>query len=392
MEDPPEKVFSLTNVFPAFRTALAAPTDWPGVLLWKQSGDSVFLPFSTESLELIKEQAHWIFSHLATALGVDLQILKEQYRAAFKGSFLPKKTVTILHVSDIHLGSREAGIRLTRVQDLLANLVDDLGEAGETIIPLVSGDLMDSPDEDNLDRVRSFLSILNHLGTEEPIILLGNHDVRNNGYLADNLRMAMQIDSRSELVRCFDKFNLAIACFDSVRDGKLARGHIGERQFLDMGSALDTKCKKQKEYMVVAALHHHPIPVTVPDWYARPFYEKIFGDSFDRTEELEDANDFIAFVEQRRCAAILHGHKHIPRIDHTPQGIPVIGCGSTVGKVKTRDKRPFMSINLLTIDTAKRKLSARLLAERIPGAGAVEYQAHEIICGPQPARTYHPVP
>ena len=392
MEDPPARVFSLTNVFPAFRTALAASTDWPGVLLWKQSGDSIFLPLSSESLKLTQEQAHWIFSHLATALGVDLELLKEQYQRTFQHSLSPRKKVTILHISDIHLGCREAGIRLARVQDLLANLVDDLGAAGETVIPLVSGDLMDSPDEDNLDRVRSFLNMLGRLGTEEPVVLLGNHDVRNDGYLAENLRMAMQIDNRSGLVRWFDQFQLAIACFDSVRDGKLARGFIGERQFLDMGSKLDTKCRKQKDYMVIAAVHHHPIPVDVPDWYARPFYEKIFGDSFDKTEELEDAQDFIAFVEQRGCAAILHGHKHIPRIDYTPQGIPVIGCGSTVGKVKTQDKRPFMSINLLTIDTATKKLSARLLAERIPGAGAVEYQAHEMIWSPQPAQIYRPAP
>jgi hypothetical protein len=392
MEDPPAKVFSLTNVFPAFRTALAASTDWPGVLLWKQSGDSVFLPLSSESLKLANEQARWIFSHLATALGVDLELLKEQYQRAFRHTLPARKKLTILHISDIHLGCREAAIRLTRVQDLLANIVDDLGESGETVIPLVSGDLMDSPDEENLDRVRLFLNMLGHLGTEEPVVLLGNHDVRKDGYLAENLRMAMKIDSRSGLVRWFDKFQLAIACFDSVRDGKLARGFIGERQFLDMGSKLDTKCRKQKDYMVIAAVHHHPMPVDVPNWYARPFYERILGNTFDKTEELEDAQDFIAFVEQRHCAAILHGHKHIPRIDHTPQGIPVIGCGSTVGKVKTHDKRPFMSINLLTIDTATKKLSARLLAERIPGAGTVEYLTHEIIWSPQPAQIYQPAP
>jgi hypothetical protein len=221
--------------------------------------------------------------------------------------------------------------------------------------------------------------------------LLGNHDVRKDGYLSENLRMAMQIDDRAGLVRWFEPHHLAIACFDSVRDGKLARGYIGERQFLDMGSRLDSKCRGDHGYMVIAALHHHPIPVEIPDWYARPFYERLLAGTFEKTDELEDADDFIAFVEQRQFAAVLHGHKHIPRLDATPEGIPVIGCGSTVGKVGTRDRRPFMSINLLTINTSNGKLSARLLAERIAGGGLAEYKSHEIIWSARPAPTYHVV-
>ena len=69
---------------------------------------------------------------------------------------------------------------MPRIQQFLANLINDLGEINQSIIPLVSGDLMDTPDEDNLDRVRSFLGMLKTFGTEEPIVLLGNHDVRKD--------------------------------------------------------------------------------------------------------------------------------------------------------------------------------------------------------------------
>jgi hypothetical protein len=389
MEDPPQRIFSLTDVFPAFRTALAASTEWPGVLLWTQRGDSIFLSLSVQSSKKLVEQAHWIFSHLGTAIGVDLELLKEQYYREFpEVSSRPSERITIVHLSDIHLGCREAGLRLPRVQDILSNLINDLGADGEAIIPLVSGDLMDSPEEENLDRVRAFLSLLGNLGTEPPIVLLGNHDVRKDGYLSEDLRMAMQVDKRAGLVKWFEDLRLGIACFDSVRDGKLARGYIGERQFLDMGSDLDSKCRGHHDYIVIAALHHHPIPVEIPDWYARPFYERVLGGAFEKTDELEDASDFVAFVEQRQCAAVLHGHKHIPRLDSTSKGIPVIGCGSTVGKVRTRDKRPFMSINLVTINRATNKLSARLLAERIAGGGLGEYKSHEIVWSPEPTRTY----
>src|ERR1019366_4823081 len=72
MEDPPEKVFSLTDVFPAFRTALAASTEWPGILLWTRGGDAVFLAVSGDSRSDLRRQARWIFSHLGTSIGVDL--------------------------------------------------------------------------------------------------------------------------------------------------------------------------------------------------------------------------------------------------------------------------------------------------------------------------------
>jgi hypothetical protein len=389
MDGPPSKIFSLTDVFPAFRTALAASTEWPGILLWTQRGDSIFLTVSSDSASELRREARWIFSHLSTSIGIDLALLKEQYHREFRRKVdAAGSRVTVLHLSDIHLGCREAGLRLPRVQDLLSNLISDLGEFGESVIPLVSGDLMDSPEEDNLDRVRAFLSILGGLGTEKPVVLLGNHDVRKGGILSENLRMAMQIESRSNLVRWFEQYRLGIACFDSVRDGRLARGLVGERQFLDMGSALDAKCRGEHDYLVIAALHHHPIPVELPDWYARPFYERILGNTFEKTDALEDAEAFVDFVEARQVAAVLHGHKHIPRLDATPGGIPVIGCGSSVGKVKTVDGRTFMSINLLTINRSTGMLSARLLAERIAGGGLSQYKSHEVVWTPQPALHY----
>jgi hypothetical protein len=390
LDDPPSRIFSLTDVFPAFKTALAASTEWPGVLLWTRDGDSVFLPLGDDPCA-IEDRAHWIFSHLGTSLGVDVGLLKSQFMREFPD--MPRREssrVTVVQLSDVHLGSKEANLRIPRVQDLVHNLVTDLANSGETVIPMISGDLMDSPDEDNLDRVRAFLGFLANLGTEPPVVLLGNHDVRRDGYLSENLRMAMQITERSGAVRWFDDFKFAIACFDSVRDGKLARGSIGERQFLDMGSKLDLKCRNMNDYVVVAALHHHPIPVEIPEWYARPFYERILGNTYEKTEELEDGRAFVDFVQARRFAAVLHGHKHIPRLDSTDQGIPVIGCGSSVGKVKTHEAGTFMSINLITLNTKTRNLSARLMAERVAGGGLGQYKSHEIVWSPQRAPNYTP--
>jgi hypothetical protein len=98
------------------------------------------------------------------------------------------------------------------------------------------------------------------------------------------------------------------------------------------------------------------------------------------TVALEDGDEFVEFVESRRFGAVLHGHKHIPRIAVTPNGkIPVFGCGSSVGKVETNDRKPYLSVNVLSFEPESRRITCRLLAERMPGAGLFEDSRHEVI-------------
>lgn len=378
-DHPPDEIFSLTDIFPAFRTALNDSVHWPGVLLWTRSGDSVFLPFGSSHERDIDERATWIFSHLATALGLDLDVFKRQYEAAFphvrpsRGSCL-----NIIHLSDLHIGSPEASRRLPRVQQLIRNLISEIGDSAQ-LVPIVSGDLMDNPDQEHLDRVRSFLDFLVNLGTSEPLTLLGNHDVRKDGYLADNFKIAMGLPGNPSRVVWYDQPKIAIACFNSVIDGRLARGYVGEQQLALIGNELD-RHKNWREYGLVSVVHHHPIPVERPSWYVQPFYERIFGQWFEKTDALEDAELFMRFNGRRGAKAILHGHKHIPRIDKCPvTNIPIFGCGSTVGKVATDDRSTYMSINVISVDTSTGSLSARLLAERIPGEGLSEQKRHEAV-------------
>ena len=134
---------------------------------------------------------------------------------------------------------------------------------------------------------------------------------------------------------------------------------------------------------VVVGKHdaHHPIPVDIPSWYAKPFYERVLGSWFEKTDELEDAESFLRFVETRGFQAIFHGHKHIPRIGFTPVlKVPIFGCGSSVGKVITDKKDTFISINTYRYNVEKRILSGRLLAERLAGEGLSELTRHEVIC------------
>jgi predicted MPP superfamily phosphohydrolase len=379
IDDHHAPIIQLTDVFPAFRTALAKSADWPGVLLWTPQGDSVFLPFLVGSDDHVRECAHWIFSHLATSLGLDLEIFRDQYFGAFRGlNKRNTKRLTIVQLSDLHIGSTEANQRLGRVEQLVRNLIDELGEDSRVLMA-VTGDLLDSPDESQLDRLRSFLTTLESLGCLGPKAILGNHDVRKDGYLTESFRSAVQLTGTGARVEWFDDFKVGLICLNSVIAGKLARGYIGQPQLLQIGNDIDKK-KKWNEYALIAMMHHHPIPVERPEWYARAFYERVFGNWFEKTESLEDAESFLQFAEARKVAAIIHGHKHIPRFDRTGDKlIPVIGCGSTVGKVTTTDRSMYMSINVITIDQSSRQVTARLLAERIPGAGLVEPRRHELV-------------
>lgn len=377
LEEVPKHGFSLLDQFPAFRTALAESNQWPGVLIWAKNGDSTFLPIGSDKRQLIEERSHWIFSHLATSTSADLEILKKQYLRAFPSVRTNSKSnIHFIQLSDLHVGSKEAGIRIPRVQQFVRNLVEELDSSGQ-IVPIISGDLMDSPKEDLLGITRSFIDFLSNVGGKEPLVVLGNHDVRKDGLMSEDFQKAMRLPVTSRVV-WYEDAKVGMVCMNSVRGGKLARGFVGEEQLIDLGNEIDRK-QNWKDFSILATLHHHPIPVEIPEWYLRPFYERILGSYFEKTDALEDASSVMSFLQQRNIAAVLHGHKHIPRAELFQNQIAVVGCGSSVGKVSTTDGGTYMSVNVVSVDGQTRRVTSRLLAERAPGGGLKEQKRHEYI-------------
>ncbi|PWU21062.1 MAG: hypothetical protein C5B50_02640 [Verrucomicrobia bacterium] len=383
LQEPPRDILVLNDLFPAFKTALASPNEWPGVLVWLNSGDSRF--FTLKGIAGFHEELRWLFSHLAASRSIDLEELGILYGTAFASKSERVDEVTIIHLSDVHIGCKQASLRVPRLTQLVRNIIQEVGENRRFVIA-ISGDLMDSPEERNLNEVRVFLDSLANLVDEPLITCLGNHDVRKDGYLSEDLKMTMRIPSLGDSVREFCDGRLAIVSFNSVIKGKLARGFVGEQQMADIANQLDRNRRLQSARLI-GMVHHHPIPVAVPKWYAQPFYEKWLGGAFEKTDALEDADGFVSFVETRGFGCIIHGHKHIPHIGKSIGGVPIYGCGSSVGKVDTVDKRPYMSVNLINYDLIKNQLSARLLAERVAGGGLVEDRRTEILSIPrQPKR------
>lgn len=363
----------LDNVVPVFRVVLANATRWPGVVIWTSAGDAGFFPIQ-HSFQEAFSRFLWLFRHID---GFDGSPSVLQLLGKYESDFSQVEDVVplrILHLSDIHLGSRVAQRRLPRVKQLIEQIAAELGEH-IPIVPIVTGDIMDTPDDANLDSVRDFLAFLNSVGSEDPVLILGNHDVRKDGWLSSDLQYALRI--QTDRVRWFDQSRVGLACFNSVRSGHLARGHIDETEMMDVGMSLDER--RNKADVIAALLHHHPVPVELPAWYRQEWWERFLGGAYERTEALENSDQFLTWLRARRIGLILHGHKHIPRVD-TLGNLMVVGCGSSVGKVKTQEQGgTYMSINIVTIDVGRGRLSCRLRAERIPGGGLTAEEQHEAI-------------
>jgi 3',5'-cyclic AMP phosphodiesterase CpdA len=371
----------IIDVFPAFRYALAETTEWPGMLFWTTSGEAAFLPFGSKHPSEIRARAGWMLSHLATSQGGTLKELKKEYLRNFSEA-RASSVITLLHLSDLHIGSIEASTRLGRLQQIVRNILRELPQ-GSKVVPIVTGDIMDDPNPRAYDEADRFFDFLHNLNTEEPVIVLGNHDVRREGYLEVDLSTALRF--RTELVRWIDDSRIGLACFnsnmESQSDFDLATGKIGERQFQVIGNMIDRK-REVNEYLMIALLHHHPMPVPRPHWYSQPLREKIFGTILARTVQLRDANIFKQFVRDRKFGAVLHGHEHIPRFDKIDtndyRGIAVVGCGSSVGKVRTQDDEIYASLNIITINRKTSQMTARLAAQRI--SGGILRTTHEYVC------------
>lgn len=377
---PPNRRIVLDQIFPAFQYALADSSAWPGLLVWNSRDEGAFFPFGRQDRESVTERARWIIEKVSDARSMRYRSVLEVadlYLVAFPDIKPSKAQLHIVQISDLHLGCAEASTRLSRVELHIKRLVEELGNG--TVVPVVSGDLMDSPNDRNLDSVLQFLRHLSAMGTAAPLVVLGNHDVRQDGWLTRMLGRALQVPT-THGVHWYDEAQVGIACFNSVVDGRLARGYVGERQWIQISNSLDAS-PDRRTFAIVGVLHHHPIPVAVPDWMTQPFYERLLPQAFQATTVLDDAASFIERVESIPMAAVLHGHEHIPAIGETPRlGIPVFGCGSSVGKVKARNSHETcISLNVITIDVERQVITGRVLAERIIGAGLSSLDRHAMV-------------
>ena len=359
-----EKSVRLINTFRAFEEALKNFDKFPGVLLWDEQ-DTLFIPVNNE------EDVVEIFEILALERHRPLQYLKKRF-------YQKRNYIYLLHMSDLHLGKVTHG-RKRELFRLLNN--HSIHKDDVPIIPIVTGDLMDSPNQSNKDKVDDFIREINSKFNHNTISVLGNHDVDEKGifsFFRKNKQATMNLLSNSSM-EIFEEYKLIIIKICSNRGGNLARGEVGEEQLIEIASELDT-ISNLNQYTCIAILHHHPIDISNPDWNDRHWYEKILGRYHDKTMELVDSERFLEWCNQRNIKTILHGHKHIPNIEKE-NDVFCIGAGSSTGEVKHIDERKtYISYNVIKYDLDfKKPIQASIYFEDVIGTNAKHLKTELLI-------------
>lgn len=360
------KYVPLLNIFPNFEKALYEINNWPGVFLWNDN-ESIFLPVSQEYdldciFKLIKYEK-------------TLRKVKE----IFTRKIHKKKYAYLFHMSDLHFGNQIAEQRQMRVIRILEEYISKL-EDGAFFIPIISGDIMDSPNYRNEHKYNQFKELLGYNGLNNPVCVLGNHDVDIKGILSFLRRQKAVISSiqKNSRIQMFEELKLAIIKIDSTVGGNLAQGKIGMDQLIQIGNEMDAIVDKDT-YTFIALLHHHPKSIDEPDWYAKEWYEALFGSMYEKTMKLLDADLFLEWMHQRGIKYVLHGHKHIPYVQQHNE-ITIVGAGSTTGSVKCKEKdKTCLSFNLIKYDIIERRpVAITICTEEILGAGTKNILAYSI--------------
>jgi predicted phosphodiesterase len=313
------------DALPAFSAAMAQQERWPGLLFWTQHGAAAFASEATAI------EAAATFSRGLTGQ-TDADLDRAIDRLADRA---PRR---ILHLSDLHFGSKHASINAGFVEAELSEVAKSASRV------VITGDLIETPKDESADSFLRFAGAL-YRATAKPVIVVpGNHDQRWHGNalgrLGQDLTQVAQLSWSSHVID--DAMQTAFLCFNSSLTGNLARGETDDRQrtrvAADHRTALAAR-PELRDYLTVALIHHHPysFETTGTTWFQRALMSMRLSD--EPTLKMIDAEAFIDWCARWRVSAILHGHKHVPRYESrivTPEGAPAhevtaIGCGSTLG-------------------------------------------------------------
>jgi Icc protein len=221
--------------------------------------------------------------------------------------------VLIAQISDVHVG----GARYH--QDLLRIAIDEINAAGPDIV-VVAGDLTDDGYPDQYPDAKKQLEAIDckHL-----VLVPGNHDARNVGYL----RFEDTFGTRDKRLRLqVDELEIALVAVDTSKpdldEGEVGREHYG---WIEEGFAGPADLR-------LFVCHHHLMPVP--------------GTGRERNQVL-DAGDVISLLRQLSVDLVLSGHRHVPYV-WPVAGMFIVHSG-TVSTLRTRGF-PHPAYNLIRIE------------------------------------------
>lgn len=345
------------NSFPNFDVALRQADKWPAVLFWENSDDYVFIPIESEHelyniFEIVKYEKHPVN---------ELRKIAER-----------KKTPDyyLFHLSDLHFGAKDVDRAERRLRTIIKTHISKL-DSTDNVSFIITGDAVDTPKASTEASFLSFRDYLEDRCGQEPIRVLGNHDINYHGLaLFHNNQRITNIVSGYPKIKIIEEAKIILLLFNSNTKGHLAEGKIGTTQMAEMGNLLDN-VENIEDYTLIAVLHHHLFPISKPSFYDQRWYEKFLPNNFvDTSLKLIDSDIFVDWLTRRNVRIVLHGHKHIPFFTIS-NGIAVIGCGSSTGQIVHKDKnKTLISYDMLKIN--KKNITYTQFAEEIYGAGVMD--------------------
>jgi Icc protein len=206
----------------------------------------------------------------------------------------------IAQLSDVHVG----GGRYR--QELLRTAIAEVNEADPDLV-VVAGDLTD---DGYLDQYPLAKQELEAIACPEVVLVPGNHDARNVGYLRFEETFGTR-DSRRRLA--LDGTEVAVVAVDTSKpdldEGEVGREHYGWIQEGFAGAA-DLR---------IFVCHHHLMPIP--------------GTGRERNQVL-DAGDVLSLLRQAEVDIVLAGHRHVPYV-WPVAGMFLVHSG-TVSTLRTR--------------------------------------------------------
>ena len=323
----------------------------------------------------IEARLQWTFNQLFSARSLKLGRLQRQYQQAFPEVFeQQEKTLHLLHLSDIAIGLKETAFRLHHLQQHIRSVIDELGEKN-SVVPVITGNLLANPSEEQLEEVGQFWRFLKNLGVEPPLFVFGNQDVRNDGNINMNYRHA--IDFQTEKISWFEREKLAIISLNSVVHGNLPEGFIGQEQ-LDSIEFEITRKQDHEDYHYILLIHHAPLWRRQTDVSADRFNQAVFGSKrLPLRQPIKQTEKLLAFSRKYPVIAWLHGHSALSDVFAENETAPVVACGPSRGVQSNDDNQLYYPINIITINRARHKTIVRLKATTAENAslkGAIQHE------------------
>jgi len=274
-----------------------------------------------------------------------------------KAPSLPKKEDTLLffHLSDFHLGNNKHRAGKYRLIEVLDREISILNPKFPIKI-IMTGDIMDSPNNKNMYLATEFLGLLKRRYQVDMLFVLGNHDVIVNGVnLLRRQKSKVIAYLLKDTITIYEQQKIIMIQLNSNMAGSLARGKIGERQLKEVEKDL-AHIPNINEYTIMAMMHHHLLPIDVPDDFSKNKKHSfsLVRYFMDKTKILVDSKQVLDWLHQNNVTVIFHGHKHIPAIKQD-KNMAIIGAGSSMGIIRNKSGS-YISYNLVKYDVRKREI------------------------------------